>query len=134
VGAQTKALAKQLAQIRMELKQLQNTKFRPDPNGKREPLGVVVDYRLTLCGFANHPVTVRWSLFDTKRPPKLPYLWVYQRPVASFKARASNCEAVQPNIWIPIPAIRGRFAIVLSVYDDHDSRIGARTSSPFSSA
>jgi len=132
-GAQRQAEAKSLAQIRMELKQLQNTRYRRGANGKREPLGVLVDYRLTLCGFAHHPVTVRWSLFDTKPPPKLPYLWVYQRPVASVTARASNCDAVEPNIWIPIPAIRGRFAIVLTVYDDHDTRIGKRTSSPFSS-
>ncbi|MFL5820693.1 MAG: hypothetical protein ACJ76S_08435 [Solirubrobacteraceae bacterium] len=125
--------AKKLALIREELKVLQNTKSSLAADGKKHPLGVVISYRVTLCGFSDHPARIFWSMFDTKQPPKLPYLWDFQRMANTVISHASGCEDFAPSFWVPLPAITGRFTIALSVFDDKGVSRFRTSSRPFAS-
>jgi hypothetical protein len=121
---------KQLALARAVLRQLRNTKSAPGPNGKRTPLGVVVTYRLTLCGFKDHGASVFWSMLDTHRPPRLPYRWMHHRRAHVIRQRSTNCEDVEPSFWVPLPAAKGRFRLELTVLDEDDAtRFKRRTES-----
>ncbi len=110
--------SEQLALARAALRQLRNTRSERGPDGRKRPLGVIVDYGARLCGFGGKPVEVFWSMFETGRERRLPYLWVGHRRAHVIKQRSSNCEEFAPRFWVPLPAVDGTFVLELSVRDD----------------
>ena len=120
----TREAAAKLALIREELRQLRHTKTTRGPDGKRDPLGVRLDYRLRLCGFSSQSVRVFWTLFDSREPPRIPYDWDSNRLANTIERKSAGCQSVFPSFWVPIPAAKGRFTVALAAYDEQGVRRG----------
>jgi hypothetical protein len=91
----------------------------PLPTGKSEPLGVAVNYKLTVTGFRDRMVRVRWELH---RPEggELPQEWISKQRPTSWVGEADT-DSVSPNLWVPLPVTSGPFFIRLIAEDEDDS-------------
>ena len=81
-----------------------------------EPLGVTVYYRISVTGFRDRNVDVRWELH---RPngPKLPFAWLRNQRAALFKGEAER-DSASPHFWIPLPEGIGPFFVRLTALDE----------------
>ncbi|CAN5723481.1 hypothetical protein BH20ACT23_BH20ACT23_22150 [soil metagenome] len=94
-----------------------------------EPLGVAISFDLTLEGFLNRKIDVRWSLFTAGKGAMVPQDWLVNRkalvaiPEAPFD-RASG------EFWIPLPKKRGPYFVRVSAWDQNE-RLDFSDSGPF---
>jgi hypothetical protein len=97
------------------------TEVRKHPlsTSRSEPLGVTVNYKLTVTGFRDRTVRVRWELH---RPGggELPHEWLRKQRPASWVGEADT-DSVSPNLWIPLPVTSGRFFVRLIAEDENGS-------------
>jgi hypothetical protein len=86
------------------------------PAGRSEPLGVTVNYKLTVTGFRGRTVRVRWQLH---RPGggELPNQWLTKQRPVSWVGEADT-DSVSPNLWIPLPTTKRRFFVRLIAEDE----------------
>jgi hypothetical protein len=109
---------------------LDGTRSRVVSGDVTEPLGVAISFDLTLEGFLNRRIDVRWSLFTARRGGAMvPQDWLVNRralvaiPEATFD-RASG------EFWIPLPKKRGPYFVRVSAWDKNE-RLDFSDSGPF---
>ena len=74
--------------------------------GVSQPLGVTVDYKLTMTGYRGQTVHVRWEL-HRRGGGGLPHEWLQRQRPGNWEAEA-NQDSVSPNLWVPLPPKRAR--------------------------
>jgi hypothetical protein len=87
------------------------------PTGVRQPLGVAVNYKLTMTGFRGEAVRVRWEL-HRQGGGGLPQDWLKKQRPESWEAEADQ-YSVSPNVWVPLPPA-GRPLFVRLIAEDED--------------
>ena len=108
---------------------LDGTRSRLVSGDVTEPLGMAISFDLTLEGFLNRKIDVRWSLFTAGRGAMVPQDWLVNRralvaiPEATFD-RASG------EFWIPLPKKRGPYFVRVSAWD-RNKRLDFGDSAPF---
>ena len=112
------------------LKVLRETRARPVAGGRTEPLGVTVNFDLTLEGFKGRRTEVRWSLYEAGADARVPRDWLLNRRVLVARADAASDRA-SGEFWVPLPRQRGPFFVRLSVYDDRGGRLARADSKSF---
>jgi len=98
--------------------------------GRREPLGVTVNYDITLTGFRGRKVVVRWSLFSLSARSPVPRDWLNDEPVRWLQGEATK-DSASDSFWIPLPKLRGPFYVRVGVFNDHNVRLDFANSTPF---
>ena len=117
-------------EARALLKVLRETRARPVAGGRTEPLGVTVNFDLTLEGFKGRRAVVRWSLYDAGGDARVPHDWLLNRPALIARADAASDRA-SGEFWVPLPRQRGPFFVRLSVHDDKGTRLARADSKSF---
>jgi hypothetical protein len=99
-----------------------------------QPLGVIVNYGITLTGFVGQRVVVRWTLWSLHHGPgtvsALPEQWLQNRPIETLIGEATGDSAF-PEFWIPIPVDPGPFEVELGAYDTSGVRLADKVSQAF---
>lgn len=98
--------------------------------GQRVPMGVTVNYDITLTGFRGRKVVVRWSLFSLSAQRPVPRDWLNDEPVRWLQGEATK-DSASDSFWIPLPKLHGPFYVRVGVFNDHDVRLDFANSAPF---
>jgi len=106
------------------VKILRGTRMQPlDAQGKREPVGVTVNFNASLTGFDGKRVDVRWSLYNATDRRRVPHAWLRNQTALFLKGKA-DMHNRSDQFWAPIPKAKGPYFIRVSVYDaDDDTRL-----------
>jgi hypothetical protein len=102
-------------------KLLASSRMRQSAAGKLVPVGVTIDYDVTLTGFRGRRATVRWSLHRSAARP-LQLDWLRNEPAQWLKGEA-NKDTASDSFWVPLPNMRGTFFVRVGVYDEHGGRL-----------
>jgi hypothetical protein len=97
------------------------------PTGVSQPLGVIVNYKLTVTGFRGEAVRVRWEL-HRQGGGGLPHEWLKKQRPARWEAEADQ-DSVSPNLWVPLPPASGPLFVRL-IAEDEDGVPLARSNTP----
>ncbi len=99
------------------------------------PVGVIVNFHVTVNGYVGKPVTVRWSLWSLQngsgRVTQLPEQWLVNRPVDTLIEQADS-DSASPEFWIPLPTESGRFEVEIAAYTASGERLADEFTPPFS--
>lgn len=102
------------------VKILRGTRMQPvGGHGKREPVGVTVNFNASLTGFDGKRVDVRWSLYNAARRGRVPHAWLRNQTALFLKGKAETHRR-SDQFWAPIPKAKGLYFIRVSVYDADD--------------
>jgi hypothetical protein len=104
-------VAEQVAEL------LAGTRTLELPSGAVQPLGVTVNYKISLTGFRGRKVDIRWALH---RPGggQLPQDWLKGQRAALLEGEADK-DTASPSFWVPLPAtVEGPFFLRLTVTND----------------
>lgn len=100
-----------------------------------QPLGVIVNYDITLNGFIGQRVVIRWTLWSVAHgsgnTAELPEQWLQDRPVQTLIGQAES-DAASPDFWIPLPREPGPFEVEVDAYNARGVRLADKVSQPFS--
>jgi hypothetical protein len=99
------------------VKLLKATRMERLESGKRQPVGVIVNYRISLTGFSGRKVDVRWTLHRTSGGP-LPHAWLRGQRAALLRGEAEK-DSASPSFWVPLPVLDGPFFIRLTVRNEN---------------
>jgi hypothetical protein len=100
------------------------------PSGGVQPLGVTVNYKISLTGFRGRKVDVRWALH---RPGggQLPQDWLKGQRAALLEGEADK-DSASPSFWVPLPAtVEGPFFVRLTVTNDAGVPLDREDTEPF---
>jgi hypothetical protein len=99
------------------------------PSGQSQPVGVTVNYKITLTGFRGRIAVVRWALHS--RAGTVPRPWLGSQVASRLKAEAEN-DTATPQIWVPLlPKDEGPFFVRLEVFNDLGERLDFRDTPDF---
>jgi hypothetical protein len=110
-------------------KLLTASRMQPTAGGN-VPVGVTVNYDISLTGFRGRRVIVRWSLYSVPNGKPVPEGWLRDEPVHWLRGEA-NKDSASDSFWVPLPKIGGPFYIRVGVFDDDDVRLDFENSSSF---
>jgi hypothetical protein len=116
-------VAEQVAEL------LAGTRTLQLPSGV-QPLGVTVNYKISLTGFRGRKVDVRWALH---RPGggRLPQDWLKNQRAALLEGEADK-DSASPSFWVPLPAnVEGPFFIRLTVTNQAGVPLDRANTEPF---
>jgi hypothetical protein len=102
----------------------------PSGGARVEPVGVAVNYNITLTGFRGHKVQVRWSLHRAGSGAQVPREWLRNRPFRWLKGEAER-DSASDSLWVPLPDFQGPFFVRLGVYDEDGVRLDYADTSRF---
>jgi hypothetical protein len=88
-------------------------------HGKRQPVGVTVNFNASLSGFNGKRVSVRWSLFNAKSGRRVPHDWLRNQRAVVLKGKAAKHDR-SSQFWAPVPKAKGVYFIRVGIYDDED--------------
>ena len=88
------------------------------------PVGVTVNYDVTLTGFRGRPVTVRWSLHRLNGAV-LPYDWLRSEAAKRLIGEFDK-DTASDRFWVPLPRIGGPFFVRVELYDQDGVRLTYR--------
>ena len=108
---------------------LDGTRSRVVSGDVTEPLGVAISFDLTLEGYRNRTIDVRWSLFAAGRRAMVPQDWLVNRKAGVEVPKAAFHRA-SGEFWIPLPKERGPYFVRVSAWDQND-RLDSSDSVPF---
>ena len=111
------------------LKVLRNTRSRPLPSGKSEPLGVTVNFDLTIEGYEDEEIDVRWSLYDAGAESRVPRDWLVNRRALVARPKVQS-DSAEGEFWIPLPHRRGPYFVRIAAFDGKQ-RLTSADSTPF---
>jgi hypothetical protein len=102
-------------------KLLATSRTQAAPGGKVVPVGVTVNYDVSLTGFRGRSVTVRWSLH---RPngATLPYDWLRSEAARRLIGEADK-DSASDSFWVPLPRAGAPFFVRLELYDEDGVRL-----------
>ncbi len=102
-------------------KLLATSRMQAVPGGKVVPVGVTVNYDVSLTGFRGRSVTVRWSLH---RPngATLPYDWLRSEAARRLIGEADK-DSASDSFWVPLPRTGAPFFVRLALYDEDGVRL-----------
>jgi hypothetical protein len=98
-------------------------------SGMRQPVGVTVNYRISLTGFRGRKVDVRWELHRAGGGI-LPHEWLKDQRAALLEGEAEK-DSASPSFWVPLPAIQGPFFIRLTANDEDGVNLARADTSHF---
>jgi hypothetical protein len=113
-------------------KLLAGTRMNPASSGggEVEPVGVTVNYNVSLTGFRGHRVSVRWSLYRAAAGVQVPRDWLRNQPVRWLEGEADK-DSASDSFWVPLPEIEGPFFVRVGVFDQDDVRLDYADTSSF---
>jgi hypothetical protein len=92
-----------------------------DP-GKRELVGVTVNFNVSMTGFNDGRVDIRWSLYRAGGGGVVPRDWLRNQRAVSLRGEAEQ-DSGSDQFWVPLPSVKGPYFIRLGVYDEDDTRL-----------
>ena len=98
--------------------------------GGQVPVGVTVNYDISLTGFRGRRVTIRWSLYSVPGGNPVPVDWLKNEPIHWLQGQADK-DSASDSFWVPLPKIKGPFYIRLGVYNKDNVRLDFKNSGPF---
>jgi hypothetical protein len=108
---------------------LSATRTRPlDAPGKTEPVGVALNFNLTLENLKGRTVTVRWSMYRLGAGAPLPHDWLVNRRIFMERLERSS-QTVSRQFWVPLPRRQGQYFVRLSAWDA-DKRLDFEDTKP----
>jgi hypothetical protein len=112
------AVARRLTEI------FHGTRTRPvlPDRGKRQMVGVTVNFKISMTGFDDGTADIRWSLYSAKSGVPVPRDWLRFRRALSLRGEAEK-DSASSEFWVPVPKATGPFFIRIGVYDEHDTRL-----------
>lgn len=97
--------------------------------GKRDPLGVLVDVNVELEGLRGRPVLLTWSIFPHDVGPPMFGSWL--QTVAAYRLEASsNRDTASFDLWLPLPKEPGPYVARLQL-SVGEIRIASVRTDPF---
>ena len=90
--------------------------------GRLQPIGITINFSLSLTGFRGRKVDVRWELYDARGGGHVPLDWLANQRAFWLKGQAER-DTASLTFWVPLPQVTGRFFVRLGVYDDNDTRL-----------
>ena len=117
-------LAEQLTKI------LTGIRTEPLPSGQTQPVGMTVNYKITLTGFRGRIAVVRWGL-HRRTGGKVPPPWLKSQVASRLKGEAEK-DTATPQIWVPLlPKDKGSFFIRLEVFNELGERLDFKDTPDF---
>ncbi|HET7855958.1 MAG TPA: hypothetical protein VFL41_05825 [Gaiellaceae bacterium] len=110
-------------------KLLAGTRTRPEGSGDVQPVGVTVNFNVSLTGFRGRKVAVRWSLYGVDGAP-VPRGWLRSQPALWLIGEAEK-DTASDDFWVPLPKGEGRFYVRVAVVDEDGHRLDFRNTGPF---
>jgi hypothetical protein len=98
------------------VKLLKATRMERLESGKRRPVGVIVNCRISLTGFTWRKVDVRWTLRRTSGG-LLPHAWLRGQRAALLRGEAEK-DSASPSFWFRFRCSTGR-SIRLTVRNEN---------------
>jgi hypothetical protein len=87
-----------------------------------EPLGVTVNFDVSLTGFQGDEAEIRWSLYSARGGGAVPRDWLRNQRVLSLEAEADE-DSGSGEFWAPLPSREGPYVIRFGVYDEDGDRV-----------
>jgi len=84
-----------------------------------EPVGVSVNFALTLRGLRGVPTDVRWSLYDARGRGRVPRDWLVNRRALTARPEA-DLDRASGSFWVPLPRRSGPFFVRVSIFGEDD--------------
>lgn len=106
------------------------TQRAPSGQGKRQPVGVIVNFNASLTGFRGKRADIRWSLYNAKRGIRVPQDWLRNQHALSLEGKADKDNRSR-EFWVPVPKAKGPYYVRFGVYDADDSRLDYANTPPF---
>jgi hypothetical protein len=102
------------------------TRYTQD-GGRREPLGVTVNYAIDFRNYVGKAVTVVWTLYSGRTGEPPPRTW--WRNVIVKQVEPTSDEPYRASFWAPIPRRRGNYYLTLRLFtgEHEDEPIVTRT-------
>jgi hypothetical protein len=98
-------------------------------SGGQAPVGVTVNYNISLTGFRGRTVTMRWSLYGAGGSV-VPLRWLKNEPIHWLRGEADK-DSASDSFWVPIPKAKGPFKVRLGVYKGDNVRLDYADSEGF---
>jgi hypothetical protein len=95
-----------------------------------EPLGVTVNFDVSLTGFEGDEAEIRWSLYSARGGGAVPRDWLRNQRVLSLQAEAQK-DSGSGEFWAPLPSREGSYYIRFGVYDEDGDRVTYRNTRRF---
>ena len=95
-----------------------------------EPLGVTVNFDVSLTGFQGDEAEIRWSLYSARGGAAPPRDWLRDQRVLSLKAEAEE-DSGSGEFWAPLPSREGSYYIRFGVWDEDGDRVTYRNTRRF---
>ena len=100
------------------------------PSGQAQPVGMTVNYKITLTGFRGRIAVVRWGL-HRRTGGKIPPPWLKSQVASRLKGEAET-DTATPQIWVPLlPKDEGSFFIRLEVFNELGERLDFKDTPDF---
>jgi hypothetical protein len=109
-------VAEQLAKL------LAGTRTAPLLSGREQPVGVTINFRLSLTGFRGRIVDVRWALHRDASGGQVPRDWLKNQRGPRYRGNAEK-DSASPAIWVPLPRSEGVYFIRLEIKDEDGVRL-----------
>ena len=103
------------------LKLFHDLRTRPPAPEEGQPLGVVVNFNVSLTGFSGSTVDIRWSLFGPGSG-NTPGDWATGQTVLEVAAEAEK-DTASDEFWVPLPRETGPYSLRIGVYDEDGDRL-----------
>jgi hypothetical protein len=95
-----------------------------------QPLGVTVNFDVSLTGFQGDEADIRWSLYSARGGGAVPRDWLRNQRVLSLEAEAEK-DSGSGEFWAPLPSREGSYFIRFGVYEEDGDRVTYRDTSRF---
>jgi hypothetical protein len=112
------------------LRVFEQVRREPVSGGAREPVGVAVDFDLTLDNLKGRNVEVHWSMYRTGAGSPLESRWAQNRTVFSGRVDGSK-QTVSRQFWVPLPPRHGHYFLQLSAWDGRTRLDYSNSKPPF---
>jgi len=126
--AEGRPVSKEVAAQRL-VSILRDTRSVSTPEGRRDPLGVVVDANVVLEGLHDRRLQVSWSIWSVGGNRRLFGQWLREVP-AYYVTAESERETASFDFWVPIPKGRGKYEVRLLLRDG-EAVLASKRSAPF---
>jgi hypothetical protein len=97
------------------------TRTRPVSGNRVQPVGVTVNFNVSLTGFKDRTVAVRWSLHHAGGG-RVAHEWLRGQPALWLVGEAEK-DSAGSDFWVPLPKTTGPFFVRVEVYDEDGVRL-----------